>query len=88
MLTAIVVTAAASLLASSAEGASHELTHGSPHLSIMSYYGFNPPLMAGWVNMGLESSLSSKLAAWTKYKIPSFCARPPVNTHTKCQLHT
>jgi hypothetical protein len=51
-------------------------TRGSPHLKIMSYYGFNPPLMAGWVNMGLESSLPSKLAAWAKYKIPSFCARP------------
>ena len=26
----------------------------APHLKYMSYYGFDPPLMHGWVNMGLE----------------------------------
>ena len=38
----------------------------------MSYYGFNPPLMKGWVNMGLEAGLDVKLDAFKKYGIPSF----------------
>jgi hypothetical protein len=54
---------------------------GSPHLKYMSYYGFNPPLMHGWVNMGLEAGLDVKLAAWKKYQIPSFYGGLPA-AHT------
>ena len=45
--------AAAAAAASETVGAGR----GSPHLKYMSYYGFNPPLMHGWVNMGLEAGL-------------------------------
>jgi hypothetical protein len=34
--------------------------------------GFNPPLMHGWVNMGLEAGLEVKLQAFQTYGIPSF----------------
>lgn len=34
--------------------------------------GFNPTLMHGWVNMGLEAGLQVKLQAYKKYGIPSF----------------
>ena len=77
MLALAMISAAAVSAAPQLQAQRELATRGSPHLKIMSYYGFNPPLMAGWVNMGLESSLPSKLAAWAKYKIPSFCARPP-----------
>ena len=40
---------------------------GSPHLKYMSYYGFNPALMHGWVNMGLEAGPS----------LPGPAPRPP-----------
>jgi hypothetical protein len=42
------------------------------HLKYMSYYGFNPPLMHGWVNMGLEAGLDVKLKAFQTFGIPSF----------------
>eukprot|EP01065_Artemidia_motanka_P030206 TRINITY_DN36218_c0_g1_i1.p1 TRINITY_DN36218_c0_g1~~TRINITY_DN36218_c0_g1_i1.p1 ORF type:complete len:303 (+),score=119.28 TRINITY_DN36218_c0_g1_i1:54-911(+) len=44
---------------------------GSPHLKYMSFYGMDPAVQRGWLNLNSEGGLSEKLSVWEQYKIPS-----------------
>jgi hypothetical protein len=58
------------------------------HLKYMSFYGSNPALMSGWVNiLGLDEpdqGVSMKLAAWEKYRLPSFYGALPFSEVENC----
>lgn len=60
------------------------------HMSLMTFYGFHPPLMQGWVTHGLDfydvptsESSAAKLAAFAKYGIPSFYGDLPGSVFTR-----
>lgn len=62
----------------------------SPHLKYMSYYGFNPQQMQGWVNLGLEANgdgncevgvddcnMTGVKDAWHRWRVPSLYGNIP-----------